>query len=158
LHILGLLFGLGDLMAQSAVEKRKPDEIDWLRTIRYASIGCAVGPTLTMWYKSLDRLGTKNTIPIVAKKILVDQMIASPIINGAVMIMSRVFSGDKWPQIQNKLEDNYVKVMLTSYLVNALNRIFIFILPNMNYHFFFYRFGQLYRHLISLLFHNNTGS
>lgn len=137
MHILGLLFGLGDLMAQSAVEKRKPDEIDWLRTVRYASIGCAVGPTLTMWYKSLDRLGTKNTIPIVAKKILVDQMIASPIINGAVMIMSRVFSGDKWPQIQNKLEDNYVKVMLTSYLVNALNRIFIFILPNMNYHFFF---------------------
>jgi len=119
-------------MAQSAVEKRKPDEIDWLRTVRYASIGCAVGPTLTMWYKTLDRLGTKNTIPIVAKKILVDQIIASPIINGAVMIMSRVFSGDKWPQIQNKLEDNYVKVMLTSYLVNKLNRIFIFILLNMN--------------------------
>jgi len=124
-------------MAQSAVEKRKPDEIDWLRTVRYTSIGCAVGPTLTMWYKTLDRLGTKNTIPIVAKKILVDQMIASPIINGAVMIMSRVFSGDKWPQIQNKLEDNYVKVMLTSYLVNTINRIFIFILSNMNYNFFF---------------------
>lgn len=123
-------------MAQSAVEKRKPDEIDWLRTVRYASIGCAVGPTLTMWYKTLDRLGTKNTIPIVAKKILVDQMIASPIINGAVMIMSRVFSGDKWPQIQNKLEDNYVKVMLTSYLVNMSNRIFIFTLPNMNYNYF----------------------
>ncbi|KAL5233606.1 hypothetical protein ACI65C_001016 [Semiaphis heraclei] len=113
----GVLFGLGDLMAQSAVEKRKPDEIDWLRTVRYASIGCAVGPTLTMWYKTLDRLGTKNTIPIVARKILVDQMIASPIINAAVMTMSRVFSGDEWPQIQKKLEDNYVKVMLTSYLI-----------------------------------------
>jgi len=118
------LFGLGDLMAQSAVEKRKPDEIDWLRTVRYASIGCAVGPTLTVWYKSLDRLGTKNTIPIVAKKILVDQMVASPIINGAVIIMSRVFSGDEWPAIQNKLEDSYVKVMLNSYLVKTLMQTF----------------------------------
>lgn len=153
------MFGLGDLMAQSVVEKRKPDEIDWLRTVRYASIGCAVGPTLTMWYKSLDRFGTKNTIPIIAKKIIVDQTIASPIINGAVMIMSRVFSGDEWPQIQNKLEDNYVKVMLTSYLVNTFNAIFFFkyFILSPIFFFFFYRFGQLYRHLISPLFHNNTG-
>ncbi|KAF0705498.1 protein Mpv17-like [Aphis craccivora] len=113
----GLLFGFGDFMAQSAIEKRKSDEIDWLRTVRYASIGCAVGPTLSMWYKTLDRLGTKNSISLVTKKILVDQLFASPIINGAVMIMSRVFSGDEWPQIQNKLEDNYMKVMLTSYLI-----------------------------------------
>ncbi|XP_015370682.1 PREDICTED: mpv17-like protein 2 [Diuraphis noxia] len=113
----GVLFGAGDLIAQSVVEKRKPDEIDWLRTVRYTSIGCAVGPTLTMWYKTLDRLGTKITIPIVARKILVDQLVASPIINGSVMIMSRVFSGDEWPQIQKKLENNYVKVMFTSYLI-----------------------------------------
>lgn len=111
------MFGFGDLTAQSVVEKRKPDDIDWLRTLRYASIGCAVGPSLSMWYKTLDRFGTKNTVPIVAKKILVDQLIASPIVNGSVMIMSRVFSGDEWPQIQKKLEDNYVTVMLTSYLV-----------------------------------------
>jgi len=115
--MLGLLFGLGDLIAQSAVEKRKPDEIDWLRMVRFASIGCAVGPTLSMWYKTLDRFGTKNTIPIITKKISVDQFIASPIINGAVLIMSRVFNGDKWPQIQNKLENDFVKVMLNSYLV-----------------------------------------
>lgn len=125
--MLGLLFGFGDFMAQSAIEKRKSDEIDWLRTVRYASIGCAVGPTLSMWYKTLDRLGTKNSISLVTKKILVDQLFASPIINGAVMIMSRVFSGDKWPQIQNKLEDNYMKVMLTSYLVIISNTFFFFL-------------------------------
>lgn len=112
------MFGLGDLTAQSVVEKRKPNDIDWLRTLRYASIGCAVGPSLSMWYKTLDRFGTKNTVPIVAKKILVDQLIASPIVNGSVMIMSRVFSGDEWPQIQKKLEDNYVTVMLNSYFVS----------------------------------------
>lgn len=104
------------------VEKRKPDEIDILRTVRYASIGCAVGPSLSMWYRTLDKFGTKNTVPIVAKKILVDQLIASPIVNGAVMIMSRVFSGDEWPQIQTKLEDNYVTVMLNSYLVKLWNK------------------------------------
>lgn len=113
----GILFGLGDITAQTIVEKRKPNEIDLLRTLRYASIGCAVGPSLSIWYKTLDRFGTQTTVPIIAKKILVDQLVASPIVNGSVMIMSRVFSGDEWPQIQTKLEDNYVTVILNSYMV-----------------------------------------
>lgn len=125
--VSGFMFGLGDIIAQSAVEKRKANEIDWLRTVRYASIGCAVGPTLSMWYRTLDRFGTKNTVPVLAKKLLVDQLIASPIINGSVMIMSRVFSGDEWPQIRKKLEDNYVTVMLNSYLVKLLSVLFYFI-------------------------------
>lgn len=120
------MFGLGDLTAQSIVEERKPNNIDWLRTLRYASIGCAVGPSLSMWYKTLDRFGTKNTIPIVAKKLSVDQLIASPIVNGSIMIMSRVFSGDEWPQIQEKLEKNYVTVMLNSYLVKHFQRYYNF--------------------------------
>jgi protein Mpv17 len=118
-------------MAQGIVEKRKPNEIDWLRTVRYASIGCAVGPSLSMWYRTLDRFGTRNTVPIVAKKILVDQLIASPIVNGAVMIMSRVFSGDEWPQIQKKLESNYTTVMLNSYLVKKFY-IFFFLINTYN--------------------------
>lgn len=114
------MFGFGDIIAQSVVEERKPEEIDLLRTVRYASIGCAIGPSLTMWYKTLDRFGTGNTISIIAKKMLVDQLIASPFITGNVMIMSRVFSGDEWPQIQKKLKENYVKVVLNSYMVKIL--------------------------------------
>lgn len=113
------MFGLGDITAQSVVESRKPQDIDWLRTLRYVSIGCAVGPSLSMWYRTLDKFGTENKVSTVAKKIMVDQLIASPIVNGTVMIMSRVFSGDEWPQIQKKLDDNYVTVMLNSYFVNA---------------------------------------
>lgn len=85
--------------------------------MRYTSIGCAVGPSLCLWYNILDKFGSKNTATIVGKKLIVDQLIASPIFTGSIMIMSRVFSGDKWPQIQNKLEDNYMTVMLTSYSV-----------------------------------------
>lgn len=88
--------------------------------MRYTSIGCAVGPSLCLWYKILDKIGSKNTVPIVAKKLLADQLIASPVVTGSIMIMSRVFNGDEWPQIQNKLEDNYVTVMLTSYSVKIL--------------------------------------
>lgn len=117
------MFGCGDLISQSVVEKRKPKEINWLRTVRYASIGCAVGPSLSMWYRTLDRFGTTNTVPIIAKKLLIDQLVASPIVNGSVMIMSRVFSGDEWPDIQKKLEDNYITVMLNSYLVNIYNEV-----------------------------------
>lgn len=153
--VLGILFGVGDVTAQIAVEKQKPTEIDWLRTVRYMSIGCAVGPTLSMWYRTLDRFGTKNTIPIVAKKILIDQLVASPLINGSVLIMSRVFSGDEWPAIQKKLEDNYVTVMLTSYLVK---RFLLFSNNFLIYVFILYRFGQLCKRLTSLLFHYSSGS
>lgn len=125
------MFGLGDLTAQSIVEERKPNNIDWLRTLRYASIGCAVGPSLSMWYKTLDRFGTKNTVPIIAKKLSVDQLIASPIVNGSIMIMSRVFSGDEWPQIKKKLEDNYVTVMLNSYLVKHFQHYYNFFQNNL---------------------------
>lgn len=118
------MFGCGDLISQSVVEKHKLSEINWLRTVRYVSIGCAVGPSLSMWYRTLDRLGTKNTVPIVAKKLLIDQLIASPIVNGSVIIMSRVFSGDEWPDIQKKLEDNYITVVLNSYMVNTLIHFF----------------------------------
>lgn len=145
------------MTAQILVEKRRTTEIDWLRTVRYASIGCAVGPTLSMWYRTLDRFGTANTIPIVAKKILVDQLVASPLINGSVLIMSRVFSGDKWPAIQQKLEDNYVTVMLTSYLVK-LNILFFLFLQLFNNLLILNRFGQLYKRLTSLLFHHSLGS
>lgn len=113
----GVLFGLGDVTAQRAVERREFDEIDWLRTVRYASIGCAVGPSLTLWYRTLDRLGTANTVPVVAKKILVDQLVASPVITAAVLTMSWVYSGDEWPAVRRKLRDNYATVVLTSYAV-----------------------------------------
>lgn len=79
-----------------------------------------------MWYKTLDRFGTQNKISIITKKILVDQLIASPIITGFVMIMSRVFSGDEWPQIKKKLKDNYVNVLLTSYIVNTICPFFVY--------------------------------
>lgn len=91
--------------------------------MRYASIGCAVGPSLSMWYRTLDRFGTKNTIPIIVKKLSIDQLVASPIVNGSVMIMSRVFSGDEWPEIQEKLEKNYFTVMRNSYLVKICNQV-----------------------------------
>lgn len=129
------MFGLGDLISQRVVEDRKLEEIDLLRTVRYASIGCAIGPSLTMWYKTLDRFGTGNTIPIIVKKMLVDQLIASPFITGNVMIMSRVFSGDKWPQIQKKLEDNYAKVVFNSYKVKQFT-------------FFFFKLCIFYRILL----------
>lgn len=129
-YVLGFLFGVGDLIAQSVVEKRKSNDIDWLRTVRYVSIGCAVGPTLTMWYQVLDKFGTCVTVPTVTKKILADQLIASPIVSGSIMIMSRVFSGDEWSQIQKQFETNYATVMLNSYVVrislNSFLNMYIF--------------------------------
>jgi len=73
-----------------------------------------------MWYKVLDKFGTGVSLQTVVKKIVADQLIASPIACGSIMTMSRVFSGDEWPQIQKQLQNNYVTVMLNSYMVRLL--------------------------------------
>lgn len=105
-------------MAQNVIETDRVDDgTDWSRTLFYATLGCAIGPTLGAWYGVLDRFGTKNTVLTVTQKILADQLFASPIINGAVMIASRAFHGDGLPDIQKKLKDDYANVMFKSYLV-----------------------------------------
>lgn len=114
---LGVLFGAGDLSSQCVIEKRGRREIDWLRTLRFGLIGCAVGPSLTKWYGLLDKLNTGNTVLVAVKKVLADQLIASPIVCGTVMFMSGLMNGDEWPQICKRLNDNYSTVMLNSYMV-----------------------------------------
>ncbi|XP_074158623.1 mpv17-like protein 2 [Sminthopsis crassicaudata] len=85
----GTLMAAGDAVRQ-AWERRLPEDaagppqpMDLRRTARMFAMGCSMGPFLHYWYQWLDRIfpamGFKG-IRTILKKVLVDQLVASPLL------------------------------------------------------------------------------
>jgi len=68
--------GLGDVVLQSAQSKH---QYDLKRTCHLTLTGCTVGPCFHFWYQTLDRAFPGRTISVIAKKVLLDQIVFSPI-------------------------------------------------------------------------------
>lgn len=72
---------VGDVIEQQLeIYKKEIDKWDRIRTRNMATSGLTVGVFCHYWYKLLDARLPGRTFGIVAKKVLVDQLIASPIV------------------------------------------------------------------------------
>ncbi|GFG33851.1 hypothetical protein Cfor_11050 [Coptotermes formosanus] len=77
----GLLMAAGDLIQQE-IDKRRTSaskRFDWKRTGRMFVIGLAQGPPQHIFYKFLDRSFPGRDLKSISRKILLDQLIASPV-------------------------------------------------------------------------------
>ncbi|KAK5930630.1 hypothetical protein CgunFtcFv8_026850 [Champsocephalus gunnari] len=75
----GVILGLGDIVMQSWENFKKPGRVrDWKRTGCMVTVGCSMGPMLHYWYIFLDRAFVGRALKTVGKKVLVDQLVASP--------------------------------------------------------------------------------
>uniref|UniRef100_A0A8C9S4G2 MPV17 mitochondrial inner membrane protein like 2 n=1 Tax=Scleropages formosus TaxID=113540 RepID=A0A8C9S4G2_SCLFO len=75
----GGMLALGDLLQQARERRRNPGtQHDWGRTGRMFAVGSSMGPFLHYWYLWLDKIYMGKTLQTVSKKVLVDQLVASP--------------------------------------------------------------------------------
>lgn len=74
------LSGVGDVLEQQyEIMSKELNKWDVIRTRNMSISGCTVGILCHYWYNYLDAKLPGRTISIVAKKVLVDQVICSPI-------------------------------------------------------------------------------
>ncbi|XP_010384934.1 mpv17-like protein 2 [Rhinopithecus roxellana] len=80
----GALMAVGDGIRQSWEIRARPGQVfDPRRSASMFAVGCSMGPFLHYWYLSLDRLFPASGLrgfPNVLKKVLVDQLVASPLL------------------------------------------------------------------------------
>lgn len=74
------LLGLGDGIEQTIERKRRiRNKHDWKRTCNMITMGATFGFLAHNWYRILDKRFRGNTTSAVTKKVLLDQIVGSPV-------------------------------------------------------------------------------
>lgn len=131
----GVLMGSGDLIAQTVVERKKFHNINFQRTAEFACVGlfivvrllilCSLlykriinvfqGPSLTVWYRILDkRIGNKGTT-VTIKKVALDQLLFAPVLNAVLLPTLALFRTGNVEKAKDALKRDYRDVLLANY-------------------------------------------
>ncbi|XP_014250868.1 mpv17-like protein 2 [Cimex lectularius] len=98
------LSGVGDLIVQSYRKHHgKCKEIDLTRTKNMSLTGATVGVLCHNWYKYLDVWLPGHTVSMVLKKVVVDQIVFSPVMLTAFFLTLGVLEKSSWKTIRNEL-------------------------------------------------------
>lgn len=113
-----VLMATGDFLAQFFIEKRMTwKEYDKSRTLRYLTVGLFVlGPSMHIWYTSLDRIiKRRTTLKVAVKKMLMDQgLYLPPYIATFIVVMSKLrFESNS--EVKTKLYRDFKPILLASY-------------------------------------------
>ncbi|CAI9544917.1 unnamed protein product [Staurois parvus] len=108
----GILFAVADSIQQAReIKKDSEKSRDWWRTGRMFVIGTCLAPVDHYWYIWLDRVLPGASIQTVMQKILVEQILASPILSvifflGMGSLEGQTLNGS-WNEFQSKFWELY---------------------------------------------------
>ncbi|CCM03487.1 uncharacterized protein FIBRA_05621 [Fibroporia radiculosa] len=131
----GVMFGVGDILAQQAFEKKGKNH-DLVRTARAAFYGGALfGPLLTKWLQVLNRLQVASPVKSVIYKVYLDQTVFTPAVVGFFFASMTLMEGKTIADAQERLSNSYVPTLLRNWCVFVPTQIinFTFVPPHMRF-------------------------
>lgn len=117
----GSLLALGDISVQlieRAIvpeKKKQPLDINWKRTGRFFAMGAIFGPMNHVWYTSLDKFFPGKSFSIIVKKIIADQVIASPIFTFTFFMGLGAMEGNKASDNFTEFKNKFLKVYMADW-------------------------------------------
>ncbi|KAI1497066.1 hypothetical protein F5X99DRAFT_398217 [Biscogniauxia marginata] len=111
-----VLFAVGDITAQQAVEKKGLEKHELARTGRMFLYGGAVfGPAATTWFGILQRhVVLRNKNAEMLARVAADQLLFAPTFIGVFLSSMAVMEGSS---PRDKLAKSYVPALQTNYLI-----------------------------------------
>ncbi|XP_013405159.1 mpv17-like protein 2 isoform X1 [Lingula anatina] len=119
----GVLLGAGDSIVQTFEGRRikkKGGEWarDWKRTGRMVTIGLVLqGPASHAWYSFLDRILKGTQFKTIAKKILLDQIFASPFFAFGFLMGMGLLEGQSWEKGVQEFKSKFWTVYMADWTV-----------------------------------------
>jgi len=114
-----VLMTSGDVIAQLVLEKRRPTrDYDFIRTVRFFGVGLLLaGPTMHVWYSTLDRVVKGRGIATTVRKMFADQGFFMPLYLVVFVGVMGALRGDRLPDIGSKLKRDMAPMMKVSYSI-----------------------------------------
>lgn len=114
----GTLMGAGDVISQTLIENNGFNNIEYKRTLKFASIGFFVGgPALRAWYGLLNKHVGAIGKTVAMKKVFVDQVIFAPTFLFLILVAVGALQGKSWESIKSDVHANYFDVLKTNYYI-----------------------------------------
>ncbi|XP_019867108.1 protein Mpv17-like [Aethina tumida] len=118
----GLLMGCGDLIAQTVVEKKPLSDVDVTRTAKFFSFGIIfVGPTISTWYKFLDKKFIAqagqlvNKKHVLFKKVALDQFVFAPSFIAVFLGVLNAAEGRNLSETRKEITNKYPDILTANY-------------------------------------------
>ncbi|CAH0761284.1 unnamed protein product [Diatraea saccharalis] len=138
------LSALGDSLEQSyELYVKEQKEYDAKRTLNMAFSGSAVGVLCHYWYKILDKFIVGKTADMVIKKLLLDQLIFSPIMIMTFFGSLALLEDNPLQNFKEEVRDKFLTLYTAEWMVWPPAQV-------INFYFLPTRYRVLYDNIISL--------
>lgn len=109
----GALLWLGDVIAQKGLESK---EYDKMRAARMTAMGIMIGPSVHVWYLTLERfLGKKKDLRTGLTKVAIDQLLFAPIVLVVFISTLSTLEGKSLSEIQTKVRAEFKDLIIANY-------------------------------------------